>query len=344
MCRIRERDIGNMNLFDFSVVIPLYNREHTIHRAVKSVLEQTYGSWELIVVDDGSTDNGASSVEAINDPRIFLVRQENAGVSAARNTGIAHSTKPFVAFLDADDTWEPEYLEQLNKLINRFPGMGAYATSYFLKYPARGSTKAVINGVPENGEGGQISNYFKGAATGSNPLCTISTCVPREILLEMGGFPEGVSLHEDLYLWAKIALKYPIAFCPVPLATYYKFEEDGTCLNRVIEVNDFLFFNFLGDLIDQRELSMEILAYVKRYLNQWVVRDAVKAAAISNVHMAQACMALCRPESSLDKVKLKFIGLYLQLPVRLQERLRVSGRRLKSFIRSLKSIHFLGSE
>jgi len=93
------------------IVIPLYNKAACVGRAIRSILNQTMTDWSLIVVDDGSTDNGPDVVRTFNDPRIRLIQQQNAGPGAARNRGIAEATSEYIAFLDADDEWLPFHLE-----------------------------------------------------------------------------------------------------------------------------------------------------------------------------------------------------------------------------------------
>ena len=117
---------------DISVVIPLYNKAAEIGRAVRSVLAQTLPPREVIVVDDGSTDGGADVVERMASSVVRLVRQENRGVSAARNRGIAMASGRYVALLDGDDRWLPQYLEQVWRLIARYPDCGAYGTGFMV--------------------------------------------------------------------------------------------------------------------------------------------------------------------------------------------------------------------
>ena len=94
-----------------SVVIPLYNKEKQVAHTLQSVLRQTFQDFEIVIVDDGSTDHSVEEVEKVRDTRIRLVHQQNAGVSAARNRGISEAKYDLIAFLDADDEWKPEYLE-----------------------------------------------------------------------------------------------------------------------------------------------------------------------------------------------------------------------------------------
>jgi len=112
------------------VIIPLYNKERTILRAVRSVQQQTYPHWRLIVVDDGSTDHGAQRVQQLNDSRIFLIRQDNQGPGAARNRGIEAAQAPYLAFLDADDQWYPDYLENGIAALESRPTASFAGTMY----------------------------------------------------------------------------------------------------------------------------------------------------------------------------------------------------------------------
>ena len=115
---------------DISVVIPLYNKEKEIACTLRSVLAQTSQPLEIIVVDDGSTDGSAARVEEIGSPLIRLIQQENRGVSAARNRAMQEACGEYAALLDGDDTWEPGYLAEIERLIAAYPGCGAYATSF----------------------------------------------------------------------------------------------------------------------------------------------------------------------------------------------------------------------
>lgn len=113
-----------------SVIIPLYNKEREIGDTLRSVLAQTLQPAEIVVVDDGSTDRSAEIVRGIRSPLVKLVTQPNAGECAARNRAIAESTGDYIALLDADDTWEPGFLEEIAAMIAEFPGCGVYSTAF----------------------------------------------------------------------------------------------------------------------------------------------------------------------------------------------------------------------
>lgn len=194
-----------------SVVIPLYNKAPYIARALKSVLTQTFQDFEVIVVDDGSTDDGAEVVRELRNPRIRLIQQENRGVSAARNRGIEEALAELVAFLDADDEWLPMFLETIIRLRRMFPDAGAYATAVCT---AHNSTikHHRYRSVPSPNWEGMITDYFRSQIFGDSVMRSSSTAIPREVLQKMNGFVFGAKWGEDLDLWGRIGLRYPIGF------------------------------------------------------------------------------------------------------------------------------------
>ena len=198
--------------------MPLYNKAPYVRKAVESVVGQTCRDWELIVVDDGSSDGGGDIVASIADPRIQLVQQENAGVSAARNQGASLSTAPYITFLDADDWWEPTFLEEMVGLVERHPGAGIYGTGYWIV--KKGRRRLAPIGVEEGFAEGEINYCHVYAQTLCMPLTSITVCIPRMVFDEAGGFPLGITLGEDFLLWLHIALKHKTVLLNKPLANY----------------------------------------------------------------------------------------------------------------------------
>jgi len=205
----------------FSIVIPLYSQGNTVSRAVSSILNQTKGDFEVIVVNDGSTDNGSSKVNQINDGRVRLITQINQGVSVARNRGIHESRGNFVAFLDADDEWEPTFLETVSDLRELFPQAKAYGTAYKIQVSTRGKRIQRYYGIPSSPWVGILDNYFRTAVI-NPPFCSSSIMIEKSVFNEIGGFPAGVKRGEDLDMWLRIALSYPIAFSTSPQAVIYQ--------------------------------------------------------------------------------------------------------------------------
>ena len=202
-----------------TVVIPLYNKTDCIATALNSVLAQTYQDFEVVVVDDGSSDGGASVVERYTDPRIRLIRQANAGVSAARNRGIEEAKGEYVAFLDADDEWLPEFLAEIVALQKEFPDCKAQATTY-VQCQNGVKKNIILNRLPFTGEHGVLTNYFEVATHSNPPVCSICVCIERMLLQELGGFPLGIKSGEDLLTWARIATRTHWAYSLKPYAIF----------------------------------------------------------------------------------------------------------------------------
>ncbi len=207
----------------FSVIMPLYNKAPYVKKALDSIVTQSFKDWECIIVDDGSTDNTTAicedyiknlQFETINLKRenIRIISQPNSGVAKARNVGVENSHGQFVCFLDADDWWEPTFLEEMDKLIQEYSDAGLYATNYVYYKP--GKTHVALK--LERG----YMNYPEAYLHGEMPVWTGAACMLRRVFDEMGGFPLGIKLGEDFLLWAKTALHYPVAFSEKPLAYY----------------------------------------------------------------------------------------------------------------------------
>lgn len=215
----------------FSVVIPLYNKAPYVAKAIGSVLSQTFTDYELIIVDDGSNDNSADialdAVEGRENCRV--VRQENAGVSVARNNGVVVSKGDCLCFLDADDWWNPRFLEEMDQLIRQFPDAGIYGANYTIVNDTRHKTRVAQIGVEDGFEKGYINYCQAYAKTMYMPLWTGAVCMPRSVFDEMGGFPQGIKLGEDFLLWIHTALKHKVVFLNKPLAYY---NQDVDAANR----------------------------------------------------------------------------------------------------------------
>lgn len=203
----------------FSVIIPLYNKAPYVQKTVGSVLAQTFGDYELIIIDNGSTDGSSEIVAGFTDPHIRIVRLEkNVGVSNARNKGVSLSTAPYITFLDADDWWEPTFLEEMAGLIGRHPSAGIYGTSYYIV--KNGKKRIAPIGVEETFIEGEINYCQVYAKTLCMPLTSITVAIPRAIFDETGGFKPNLKMGEDFDLWIRIALKHKMVFLNKPLTNY----------------------------------------------------------------------------------------------------------------------------
>ena len=205
----------------FSVVMPLYNKQDFVADAVRSVLSQTLADFELIVVDDSSTDASVQIVTNFDDPRISIVRHPaNLGLSAARNTGIEHARAVFVAFLDADDLWNDDFLQQIDKLIQHFPEAGIFATSYREDRNDGQSVPLKLNlpAIPPV-QSGIIDDYFE-AARFQPPYWFGSVAVRKCVFEDVGFFDPNITFGEDTDWNIRANLRHKCAFLNEPHAVY----------------------------------------------------------------------------------------------------------------------------
>ena len=203
-----------------SVVIPLYNKELEVARALHSVICQSLAPREIIVVDDGSTDSSRAIVERITEEHpeagIRLITQQNGGVSAARNRGIHEATGDYIALLDADDMWLSGYIAEVCRLMEYYPDADAYATAFDIV----NNDRRVAAPVPTN-EG--YVNPAEEALRGRYPIIPSTATLRKSTLEGIGGFPEGMQIGEDQWLWVAM-LKRGAKFCfsPMSLVRYWR--------------------------------------------------------------------------------------------------------------------------
>jgi glycosyltransferase involved in cell wall biosynthesis len=208
-----------------SIVIPLYNKERWIRRALDSIAGQTFTDFELLVVNDGSSDGGAQIVTNYGDRRFRLITQRNAGPGAARNRGIGEAKGELLAFLDADDEWLPNYLEDSIRLLDNLGEDVASVSSGYLEHPSAISRESMwrARGITEG--------PFR-LCPNTPPLAAVyrlvymspcSTVVRADILRKWGGFygSNRCLYGEDSYIWLKIILNETVAFHLDPIVCFH---------------------------------------------------------------------------------------------------------------------------
>jgi hypothetical protein len=301
----------------FSIVMPLYNKEREVGRAIRSVQAQTFSDWELIIVDDGSTDDSAKIAQSFHDPRISLVHQVNTGVSAARNRGIQVAVADWVAFLDADDEWLPTFLETVHRLRSGWPMAKVAATRYWLSPPSGRRWRARLRGLPDGWTEGLLANYFALAAASDPPLCSSAVAVERRALLEINGFPVEITSGEDLLTWARLASKCSIAYCLRPLAVFYSPGAISDRPGRRPEIPDHV-SNGLADLV--KSASVTVQPGMRGLLAQWHVMRATLFLELGEA--AQAATELkAAKEMGNKSVKVVTLRLLTMMPGQLPRRL-----------------------
>ena len=247
-----------------SVVIPLYNKEKQIKRTLQSVLTQTFQDFEIVIVNDGSTDNSTIEVEKIKDSRIRLIHQENAGVSAARNKGIEEAKYELIALLDADDEWKNKYLEVQYDLYKKYPKCDIFACNYEFVNEKHDISPTIIKKLSFKENDGILNNYFEVACVSHPPLCSSAIVIKKKAIQAIGGFPLGIKSGEDLLTWAKLATFYQIAYNKL---AYAQFNIEGYLLNekpkRIPAPIDVVGNELL------RLLRQQPKPYLRQYLSHW---------------------------------------------------------------------------
>lgn len=249
----------------FSIIVPLFNKEEYVERAIQSILNQSYENFEIIIVNDGSVDSSRDKVIAIDDARIKLIDQKNKGVSSARNVGVYNSKYDFVAFLDADDTWEPNFLEEMILLIEKFPSAGIYGVNNFFDYQNSFKVHEPYEWLFNGETSGIINNYFDVfVKIGKSPFSNSNFCMSKRLFIGIEGYKEGVRLTEDSDLWCRVALRYKIAYSTKPLATYYMGTTGST--HFIFEKKDFQVITTLKNELVLKKVNPNLEKSVKKFI------------------------------------------------------------------------------
>lgn len=238
----------------FSVVIPLYNKEDFIEKTIQSVLDQAIQDFEIIIINDGSTDASLEKVELINDERIAVFTLKNQGVSHARNYGIQKAGGHYIAFLDADDYWEPEFLESIQELIRKHPNESIFASALKIR-----SSKGTYNATYENIKRDSrvcLLDYFEASQDHSILHCS-SSVFKKKALEQIGAFDENLMTSEDTDFWIRAGFKFKVVFINKPLAIHQVVANSLSKTNRIA----FRAINFskYESLVSQKPFAQQFL-------------------------------------------------------------------------------------
>ncbi len=250
----------------FSVIIPVYNKSKIIQICVDSVLNQNFNDYELLVIDDGSTDESIEKIKVREN--VIVLRKENGGVSSARNYGVINSKGEYICFLDADDYWEPEHLSTLYEMIVQYPSEKMFSTSHRIRQ---------LNGQIEWND--ILSAYDSSIILvddlfelwlrkkSKRIICSDTVCIKREVFDEVGLFEEGVSQGEDTDMWFRIAAYYKVVLSKKLTATYQREFSDAT---KYYKNNyEWIFASREDDLVNDFRIPEEkrknIVKYIDRY-------------------------------------------------------------------------------
>ena len=216
---------------EFSIVVPLYNKASEIGRCLCSVLRQTYTKFELIVIDDGSTDGGDAEVRSIQDSRLRFLQQENQGLADSKEQRRSSSGSPIVAFLDADDEWLPNHLEEMARLARLHPEAGVFSTGFWLDR-GRGWRRRVQLAKSHLKPGTSlVADYF---SIPDGKILPSATAVRKDALSAAGGYR--TMFGEDVDLLLRMAAMFPVAYTSRTTAIWHLDAKNRMCIEEVAGV------------------------------------------------------------------------------------------------------------
>jgi len=280
----------------FTTVIPLYNKEQSIRRAIYSVLNQRVVNaeqHELIIIDDGSTDNSVQVVERIcaEQPSrtIILHQQSNQGVSAARNQGIQLASNEYITFLDADDTYDVNFIEEISTLINTQPSAQVFATGYrFVNTNLGSQHNANLVGLSDERHQ-LLPDFFHSAAYGDLPITSSSVCITKTALTKVGDFPEGENMGEDQAVWSQLALNYDIAISKAVCANYFE-AFTGSLMETVAPEGEMPFSKRLREQLESGQTPEHFNKSIKEYISGHLLDLARRNVEVGNSKRAIAIL------------------------------------------------------
>lgn len=285
-----------------SVVIPMFNAAATVKDTVESVLNQTWIDFELIIVNDGSTDDSVAIVQQFSDPRIQIISQANAGAPASRNRGLAAATGEFVAFLDADDLWTTDKLEAQLKALQANPDAAlAYSWNQFIDASGRLICLGRRVDVSDNAyQTLLVTNFIE---NGSNPL------IRRQALIDVGGFDQSLRSSQDRDLYLRLAKRF--RFVRVPsYQVLYRMTPGSITSDLTRQEQQALAFidrAFAEAPNSLQHLKSKSLAHLYRYLTLRGLEDAPSWQ--QTLTIARCLGLMLRHDPSLLRRQTRFVGV-----------------------------------
>lgn len=284
-----------MKTINFTVIIPLFNKAEHILRTLQSVAWQKYPAAEIIIIDDGSTDEGPAIVKNTNMKNLKLVHQANQGVSAARNNGVTLASHEYIAFLDADNQWLPLFLDEVARLIVKFPQAKFFGTRYQIVESENNYSDAKIKLNNINPEGAILDDYFNIASQGDLPFTMSSMVIQRSLFNSIGGFPLGEPIGEDQDLFCRVALNTPIAYSPNIHSFYHKDTQNQASKNNIPSTECGFSIRLTKEA--KKNTTKQSAAYMLKYSATHLCHLAKLN--INNGHFTQARLLLSDPRCKL---------------------------------------------
>lgn len=256
-----------------SIVIPLYNKEKSITITFQSVIDQTYTDYEIIVIDDGSTDNSLAVVKdfvaksPITNIKCQIISKLNGGVCSARNRGIQEAKGDFIAFLDADDIWDREYLAEQVKMINDFPEAAMWGIN-FAEMNNGKLVRKLKTALPD-GYRGYVENYFQMKGRISDLFCSSSVVIRKDVFDKVGLFDERIKYAEDSDMWFRIIATHKVAFFDKYMV-FYQWDAENRALKREIKLKYFLPYYVDKYSEPQYKANKVFYTWVNRWASQQI--------------------------------------------------------------------------
>lgn len=285
----------------YSVVIPLYNKQHYIRKAIQSVLNQTLDDFEILVVNDGSTDGSLEEAMKVESDRVRIIDQPNQGVSVARNTGIQQAGGQYIAFLDADDEWRANYLETIDCLTRTYPQSDIFVTAYAVVMGG-GKVNFSTRLTPETG---CLDSYWLTLAKGYDFVWTSATTIRRDALLAAGCFRPGEKIGQDLDAWARIARNNPRVAYSSMICVNYNRAAESNARTRVRVAYAGAFLRDLEEELTNPERTAEEKAAIQRKYDMKMTVYIFTALLAGEKLRAKEAMAGWRGERNVRNVLLR---------------------------------------
>ncbi len=310
----------------FSVVISLYNKREYIERAINSVLKQSYNNFEIIVINDGSTDGSEEIVKSFSDSRVKLYSQVNKGVSSARNAGVKFAKADWVAFLDADDEYMPYFLFEMSRFISLYDksDLALVGSNYYRDNTLRlGLNLKIQDG---------IHDYFHFFRNQKSPNHTSTTVVNKHKLNKISGFPEGLKHFEDWITWIKLSLSGNFGYINKPLGIYHMVTGSISKSNWPSDeiYNDALeFYLAITEFCNRSEISNKKAFAAFSLLNEFILNISIILTKKGEKPLALKLLKLYRLK--YFEMKRSFPIKYLILHLLIPQKLRIKIKNLLKY-------------
>ena len=300
-----------------SVIIPLYNKEFSISNTLSSVLYQTYTKYEIIIINDGSTDSSIEKVKQFSDSKIHIFNQENKGAAAARNFGIKKAEGELIAFLDADDYWFPNHLEEIIKLYHDFPKCGIFCSRYSMKISKNKILNIDYGSNLNNNYRGIVKDIFN-ASMHYRVALTSALAIPKKIFTNDYMFNPEVSSGQDLELFTKIAINNCVAITNITTVEYNFALEDQLSKTPITQKK-------LLDLNQFKEAEKSNFS-LKKYLDLYRTEYALQFRIAGNIETSKKYLSeITTPISLKTRILLITPVFILSVLLKIKHWLRANG-------------------